>query len=86
MAKSTLLSRAEVRYFDYVLDAAFSDGLDLRNKYVHDSISSDEEKHENDYNVLLKMIVILIIKINEDFCLRDTLNKEIDFYGELIHV
>ena len=48
-------------------------GLDLRNKYIHDSISKDETRQNYDYAILVKIMIILIIKINEEFCLYDTL-------------
>lgn len=80
--ENTLLSRPESKYFDYMLNKSdFSDGLDLRNKYIHDTGSLDEKTQLQDYYILLKLLVILVIKINEDFCLYDDLNKGgQDFY------
>ncbi len=82
MVGSTLLSKPEWEYFNYVLNKSeFSNGLDLRNKYIHDGNSLNEKRQQHDYMVLLKMFVILIIKINEEFCLRDKMLKgETDFY------
>lgn len=82
MVGSTLLSKPEWEYFNYVLNKSeFSNGLDLRNKYIHDGNSLNEKWQQHDYMVLLKMFVILIIKINEEFCLRDKMLKgETDFY------
>lgn len=81
--ESTLLSRPESRYFDFFLNKVeFSDGLDLRNKYIHDTGSLDEKTQIHDYYTLLKLMIILIIKINEDFCLYDDLKKEGQDYYE----
>ncbi len=61
--------------------AEFSNGLDLRNRYIHDTNSLDEQQQQNDYIVLLKMFIILVIKINEEFCLQDKISKNgADFY------
>lgn len=77
-----MLSKSEWEYFDYVLNKAeFSNGLDLRNRYIHDTNSLDEQQQQNDYIVLLKMFIILVIKINEEFCLQDKISKNgADFY------
>ena len=69
---NTLLSEAEAEYIDYLLNKKeFSNGLDLRNKYIHDSVPEKEEQQRRDYTVLMKAMIILIIKINEEFCLRE---------------
>ena len=79
-----MLSRPESRYFDFYLNKTdFSDGLDLRNKYIHDTGSLDEKTQTHDYYTLLKLMIILIIKINEDFCLYDELKKGGQDYYEL---
>lgn len=82
VSESTLLSRAEYKYLDYNLNKSeFTNGLDLRNKYIHDTESLDENVQRQDYTILLKLMIILIIKINEEFCLREQLRKgKGDFY------
>lgn len=82
--ENTLLSRPESKYFDFILNKAeFSDGLDLRNKYLHDTGSLDEQTQLQDYYILLKILIILVIKINEEFCLHDELSKDgQDFYEQ----
>lgn len=79
---SGLLSEPEYRYIDYVLNKReYSNGLDLRNKYIHDSISVDENRQSQDYAILMKIMIILIIKINEEFCLRELYEEGgVDFY------
>ncbi len=69
---NTLLSEPEAEYVDYILNnKEFSNGLALRNKYIHDSIPESEERQYRDYIILMKVMIILIIKVNEEFCLRD---------------
>ena len=69
----TLLSEPEAEYLNFLLNKReFSNGLDLRNKYIHDSIPQNEERQQQDYVILMKVMIILIIKINEEFCLRKT--------------
>ena len=72
----TLLSNAESDYFNYYLNKAkFVNGLDLRNKYIHgcQSNGKDSEKiHENNYYLFLKLLILLIIKINDDIIIKDS--------------
>ena len=59
-------------YLNYMLNKSeYSNGLDLRNKYSHDTCSLKEEVQIQDYLELLKIMVLIIIKINEEFCLRE---------------
>ena len=68
----TLFSEPEQKYMNYMLNKAeFSNGLDLRNKYVHGTYPSDERMQCNDYMNLLKIMVLVVGKINEEFCLND---------------
>ena len=74
---STLLSEPEQDYFNYVLNKSqFSNGLDLRNRYIHSTYPSDKNMHEQDYLEFLKMMVLVIGKMNEEFILREQLKEE----------
>lgn len=76
-----LLTRPEYQYFDYLLNnSEFSDGKAIRNRYIHDSISADEETMKRDYYTLLKVMIMIIIKINDDCCLNETVKEKGDFY------
>lgn len=76
-----LLTKPEYQYFDYLLNnSEFSDGKAIRNRYIHDSIITDEKTMSADYYTLLKVMIILIIKINDDCCLNDKMKEEGDFY------
>ncbi len=69
---STLFSEPETNYLNYMLNRAeFSNGKDLRNKYIHSTYPMDEEEQMQDYMELLKIMIIIMGKINEEFLLRD---------------
>lgn len=69
--KDTLFSMPEQKYLNFMLNKSeYCNGPDIRNKYIHESISLDENEHFHDYIELLKIMVLIIIKINEEFCLR----------------
>ena len=74
--ESTLLSTAESEYFNYYLNkASFVNGFDLRNKYIHgcQPNGKDTEKiHESNYYLFLKLLILLIIKINDDLSIYDS--------------
>ena len=68
---NTLFSETEQKYLNYVLNKSeFSNGLDLRNRYIHDTNSLDEKTQNQDYLELQKIMVLIIVKINEEFCLK----------------
>lgn len=69
--ESTLFSRPEQAYLNFQLNRAeFSNGLDLRNKYIHSSYSQDAQVQEQDYDRLLRIMALVVMKINEEFCLK----------------
>lgn len=68
--ENCLFTREEIRYLNYNLNKKeFSNGLDLRNKYIHGSNSESKDIQENDYNVLLKIFVLILLKIEDDILL-----------------
>lgn len=70
--ENTLFTKPEAAYLNYMLNKSeFSNGLDLRNKYVHSTYPIDKEIQYIDYAKLMKITVLVIIKINEEFCLRE---------------
>lgn len=65
--ENTLFSRPEQKYLNYMLNKSeFSNGEDLRNKYSHDTYPLDEIMQCQDYHELLKIMVLIITKINEE--------------------
>lgn len=72
----SLFSEPEQDYLNYMLNkSAFSNGLDLRNKYSHSTYLSDEKIQLIDYIKLLKIMVLIVGKINEEFCLNDETDR-----------
>ena len=69
--ESTLFSRYELNYFNYYLNKKeFTNGLDLRNKYLHGSNKTSEKQHEHEYRILLKLIILAILKITDDLMIK----------------
>lgn len=76
--KSSLLSAPEVNYFNYLLNhSEYSNGLEIRNKYIHgvQQVNINENDHRQNYLWLLIVFITLVIKINDDFCLKDSITK-----------
>ena len=77
--RNSLLSEPESSYLNYYLNKAeFSNGPDLRNSYLHGSQADtdNEERHFDTYVTALKLLIALVIKINDDFCLQDDEQKK----------
>lgn len=66
--ENTLLTKYESEYFDYFLNDRYTNGKHIRNKYTHSTASKDEELCKQDYHTIIRLIIILIIKINDDLC------------------
>lgn len=72
LVEGTLFSKPEQEYLDYILnDRKYDDGPKLRNKYVHGTNTCNPSQHEVHYYQLLKILTLIVIKINEEFCRRD---------------
>ncbi|MDP5200218.1 MULTISPECIES: hypothetical protein [Flavobacterium] len=74
---SSLFSKSEQSYFNYFLNKKeFTNGLELRNSYLHGTQANPEEiqKHEYAYFSYLKLLVLVILKIEDD--LQIALNIE----------
>lgn len=72
--KSTLLSEPEINYLNYLLNRSeYDNGLEIRNKYIHgtEHVNKNDDEHKKNYLTLLRIFVLLVIKINDDFCLRE---------------
>ena len=69
--ESTLFSVLETNYLNYMLNrSGYSNGKDLRNKYIHSTYPMEEDVQMQDYMDLLKIMIIIIGKVNEEFLLR----------------
>lgn len=78
---SALFSKLEQDMFDYYLNnSKFQNGPQLRNKYAHgrlgNAANSNEEINYKNYLLILKLLIAIVIKINEDFCLYEIVNKK----------
>lgn len=71
VSEQKLFTRQEQDYLDYMLNVhSFVNGPELRNRYVHGNCSLNTKVHLNDYLELLKIMTLIVIKINEEFCLK----------------
>lgn len=73
-SENTFFSKPEYEYFDYHLNkSSFTNSLDIRNSYLHATQSDpeNEDEHYQNYLRILKLIIIIIIKINDELCIAD---------------
>lgn len=78
-ADDKLLLRNEVSFLNYMLNnVEFCNGHELRNGYAHGilQVYFDEEQHRRNYMNLLRILVLLAIKINDEFCLQELIIKD----------
>lgn len=69
--ENTLLTAQEKNYFNYYLNKKeFTNGYDLRNKYLHGTNSFSEDEHKMDYYRLLKIIILTLLKIEDDILIK----------------
>ena len=74
--ENSLFSKPEQDYLNYELNkSTYSNGLDLRNKYAHSTYPEDERVQFTDYIRLLKIMILVVTKINEEFCLKEKVHE-----------
>lgn len=70
--ENTLLTRNEQDYFDFYLNRSkFTNSYDIRNRYLHGTNTNDVEKYETDYYSILKLLIIVVLKINDDLVIKN---------------
>jgi hypothetical protein len=77
--ESSLFSKPEQAYFNYFLNKSeFTNGLDLRNSYLHGTQAdpNEIEKHEYAYFTYLKLIFLAFLKIDDDLNIYVATKKE----------
>jgi hypothetical protein len=75
-SESTLLSRWESSYFNYYLnDKEFSNWHSIRNKNIHWFYYADENKAYNDYIVVIKLVILIFLKIEDELYYKEKMNK-----------
>ena len=74
--ENTLFSKQETDYLNYHLNKkGFTNGLNIRNKYLHGSNSGSEKEHKNEYYILLRLIILVLLKIADDLALKNSNEK-----------
>lgn len=72
----TLFSEPEQKYFNYYLNKSdFTDGLDLRNRYLHGTNSDSDEEHQNSYLIYLKLFILALLKIVNDLAIDRSIKE-----------
>jgi len=77
--ESSLFSKPEQAYFNYFLNKSeFTNGLDLRNSYLHGTQANPNEieKHEYAYFTYLKLIFLAFLKIDDDLNIHNAKSDE----------
>jgi len=77
--ESSLFSKPEQSYFNYFLNKTeFTNGLDLRNSYLHGTQANPEEieKHEYAYFTYLKLLVLILLKIDDDLQISNAIKSQ----------
>lgn len=73
-----LFTSDEQDYLNYYLNNSnFGNSLALRNRYVHGSQSNNNKLHKENYFIFLKIVIIIIVKINDDLCINQIANEKI---------
>jgi hypothetical protein len=76
--ESSLFSKPEQCYFNYFLNKSeFTNGLNLRNSYLHGTQANPEElqKHEYAYFTYLKLLVLVLLKIEDDLFISQVIKN-----------
>lgn len=71
-SKQTLFTEQEQAFIDYMLNVQkYDNGPELRNKYAHGIFPTNLKEQEENYAELLRIMILIIIKINEEFCITN---------------
>lgn len=79
--ESSLFSKQEQAYFNYFLNKSeFTNGLDLRNSYLHGTQANPDEiqKHGYAYFTYLKLLFLVMLKIEDDLLISTVLKSAND--------
>lgn len=68
---SSLLSKPEQDYYNYLFNEVdWNNGLIIRNKYSHGTQRRNDKENMHDYFILLRIIILIVIKINQELCIK----------------
>lgn len=76
--ESSLFTKPEQAYFNYLLNKSeFTNGVDLRNSYLHGTQANPEEtrKHEYAYFTYLKLLFLILLKIEDDLAITSVIKS-----------
>ncbi len=84
--EGSLLTRSEAKYFNYCLNQKeFSNGHDLRNIYMHGAMTKNnklnEDRHYKTYIIVIRLLIALILKIDDDLSIKHPQSKSIITYS-----
>lgn len=69
---NTLVSEPEYNFYSYICNnKKYTNGLALRNKYLHGRTNYSEKENEENFYIVLLLTVQIIIRINEELCWQD---------------
>jgi len=77
--ESSLFSKSEQSYFNYFLNKSeFTNGLDLRNSYLHGTQARPDEtkKHYYAYFTYLRLLFMTLLKIEDDLFISKIINHK----------
>lgn len=77
---SSLFSKPEHEYLNYFLNKSeFTNGLDLRNSYLHGTQATPDEiqKHKYVYFTYLKLLVLTFLKIEDDLIIYKAIKNRV---------
>ena len=66
-ASDSLFSKNEQEYISFIWDDKFKNGLAIRNRYLHGAYPTDERQIHWEYIELLKLLVMIMISMDEEF-------------------
>lgn len=79
LIESSLFSKTEQAYFNYFLNKSeFTNGLDLRNSYLHGTQANPDEvqQHEYAYFTYFKLLILTMLKIDDDLLISNAIKNE----------
>lgn len=70
------MSVLESDYLNYILNNKYSNSLFLRNMYLHGTQLVDNEVlHKSNNMIILRLFILVIIKINDELCLKEYIDN-----------
>lgn len=67
VASDSLFSTNEKNYISFVWSDSYKNGLAIRNRYLHGAYSPDDPHIHGDYIELLKLLVMIMICLDDEF-------------------